>query len=167
MPWRLNHQSHDCILRRLFGHRSKKTSKLRVTGLCPGNSPVTGEFPPQMASNTGNVSIWWRHHVFFWYIMALVDYTSALKRRNGFMPNNRQSIIWNDHKRVSRRQMACLGPSELNIFGGARAWHVLSKGCLSRFIWPSWLIGIRWLIPLATFQELLSNLLGVKRSPQF
>ena len=25
--------------------RSKKTSKLRVTGLCEGNSPVTGEFP--------------------------------------------------------------------------------------------------------------------------
>ena len=27
------------------------------------NSPVTGEFPPQRASNTENVSIWWRHHV--------------------------------------------------------------------------------------------------------
>ena len=27
--------------------RSKKTSKLRVTGLCDGNSPVTGEFPAQ------------------------------------------------------------------------------------------------------------------------
>ena len=31
--------------------RSKKTSKLRVTGLCAGNSPGTGEFPAQMASN--------------------------------------------------------------------------------------------------------------------
>ena len=28
-----------------------------------GNSPVTGEFPAQMASNAENVSIWWRHHV--------------------------------------------------------------------------------------------------------
>ena len=37
-------------------------SKLRVTGLCAGNSPVTGEFPAQMASNAENVSIWWRHH---------------------------------------------------------------------------------------------------------
>ena len=43
--------------------RSKKTSKLRVTGLCAGNSPVTGEFPAQMVSNAENVSIWWRHHV--------------------------------------------------------------------------------------------------------
>ena len=57
-----NHQPHDCLLNRSFGHRSKKTSKLRVTGLCVGNSPVTGEFPAQMASNAENVSIWWRHH---------------------------------------------------------------------------------------------------------
>ena len=42
--------------------RSKKTSKLCVTGLCVGNSPVTGEFPTQRASITENVSIWWRHH---------------------------------------------------------------------------------------------------------
>ena len=58
-----NHQPHHCLLNRLFGHRSKKTSKLRVTGLCVGNSPGTGEFPAQMASNAENVSIWWRHHV--------------------------------------------------------------------------------------------------------
>ena len=40
-----------CLLNRLFRRRSKKTSKLRVTGLCAGNSPGTGEFPAQMASN--------------------------------------------------------------------------------------------------------------------
>ena len=27
-----------------------------------GNSPVTGEFPSQRASNAENLSIWWRHH---------------------------------------------------------------------------------------------------------
>ena len=43
-------------------YRSKKASKLRVTGLCMGNSLVTGEFPAQRASNTENVSIWWRHY---------------------------------------------------------------------------------------------------------
>ena len=58
-----NHQPRDCLLKRLFRRRSKKTSKLRVTGLCAGNSPVTGEFPAKMASNVENVSIWWRHHV--------------------------------------------------------------------------------------------------------
>ena len=46
-----NHQLHRCLLNRLF-RRLKETSKLRVTGLCAGNSPATGEFPAQMASET-------------------------------------------------------------------------------------------------------------------
>ena len=50
-----NHQPHDCLLNRLFRRRLKKTSKLRVTGLCAGNSPGTGEFPAQMASNAENM----------------------------------------------------------------------------------------------------------------
>ena len=58
-----NHQPFHCLLSRLFRGRSKKTSKLHITGLCAGNSPVTGEFPAQMASNAENVSIWWCHHV--------------------------------------------------------------------------------------------------------
>ena len=53
-----NHRRFDC----LFNRRSQETSKLRVTGLCAGNSPVTGEFPAQMAINAENVPIWWRHH---------------------------------------------------------------------------------------------------------
>ena len=57
-----NHQPHHCLLNRLFGCRSKKTSKLCVTGLCVGKSPGTGEFPAQMTSNAENASIWWRHH---------------------------------------------------------------------------------------------------------
>ena len=58
-----NHQPHDYLLNRLFRPKSKKTPKLRVTGLCEGNSPVTGEFSAQRANNAENVSIWWRHHV--------------------------------------------------------------------------------------------------------
>ena len=46
--------------------RSKKTSRLRVAGLCDGNSPVTGEFLAQRASKAENVSIWWRHHATLW-----------------------------------------------------------------------------------------------------
>ena len=37
-------------LNRLFRRRSKKISKLRVTGLCARNSSETGEFPATMAS---------------------------------------------------------------------------------------------------------------------
>ena len=54
---------------RLFRRRPKKTSKLRVTGLCEGNSSVTGEFPAQRTRSAENVSIWWRHHgavAFIW-----------------------------------------------------------------------------------------------------
>ena len=40
-----NHQPHGCLLNRLFRCRSKKTSKLRVTVLCVGNSPGTGDSP--------------------------------------------------------------------------------------------------------------------------
>ena len=56
-----NHQLHGCLLNRLLRRRSKKTSKLRGTGFCVGNLPVTGEFPAQKANNAENVSIWWRH----------------------------------------------------------------------------------------------------------
>ena len=69
LQWRHNehdgvssHQHRKCLLNRLFRHKSKKTSKLRASGLCVGNSPVTGEFPTQRASNAEDGSIWWRHH---------------------------------------------------------------------------------------------------------
>ena len=68
LQWRHNehddvsyHQPHDCLLNGLFKRRSKKTSKLCVTGLCEGNSRMTGEFPAQRTSNAEDVSIWWRH----------------------------------------------------------------------------------------------------------
>ena len=38
-----NHQPYDCLLKCLFRRKSKKTSKLRVTGLCAWNSPVNGD----------------------------------------------------------------------------------------------------------------------------
>ena len=57
-----NDRRLDCLLRRLFRRILKQTSKLRVTGLCEGNSPVTGEFPTQRATNAEIFSIWWRHH---------------------------------------------------------------------------------------------------------
>ena len=76
-----NHQPDHCLFNRLFGCRWKKTSKLRVTGLCAGNSPGTGEFPAEMASNEENISIWWRHH-------------GSSKRRNGCQGDISQSL-WN------------------------------------------------------------------------
>ena len=69
LQWRHNerdgvskHRRLHCLLNCWFRHRSKKTTKLRITGLCAGNSPVTGKFTAQKASDAENVSIWWRHH---------------------------------------------------------------------------------------------------------
>ena len=59
-----NHRYLDCLFNRLFRRRSKKTSKLLVTGLCEGNPHANSGFPSQRASNAENVSIWWRHHEF-------------------------------------------------------------------------------------------------------
>ena len=44
-----NHRRLHCLLNCWYRPRSKKTPKLRITGLCVGNSPVTGKFPAQKA----------------------------------------------------------------------------------------------------------------------
>ena len=43
--------------------RKHQSSASLAFVLCAGNSPVTGEFPAQRASNVENVSIWWCHHI--------------------------------------------------------------------------------------------------------
>ena len=81
----------------------KHQSKRHVTGFCAGNSPVTGEFPTQMASNAENVSIWWRHHVLasvgsIWrHLITVVyaffkSYTSLVKPEGGVL----FLYIWTD-----------------------------------------------------------------------
>ena len=54
-----NHQPNHCLLNLLFGCRLKKTSKLRVTGLCAGNSPVNS---PHKWPVTRKMFPWWHHH---------------------------------------------------------------------------------------------------------
>ena len=81
-----NHRRLDCFLKRLFRHRTKKTSKLRVTGLCEEDSPVTGEFLAQGASNAENVSIWWGHHDVYLILGHIYDSYSILLGKE--YPNN-------------------------------------------------------------------------------
>ena len=66
---------------RLFTWPFIQISKLRVTGLCAGNPPVTGEFPQQMASDAENDSIWWCHHeneYLFWSTSIVVSSLSSM-----------------------------------------------------------------------------------------
>ena len=57
--------------------RSKKISKLRVTGLCEDNSSVTGDFLAQMASNAENVLIWWRRHLYLHAVAKWIEVTEV------------------------------------------------------------------------------------------
>ena len=61
-----NHQPRE--FSRLIRQRSKKTSKLRVTGLCG-------------ASNAENVSIWWRHHAKRLLPRVSVEYINWKKKQ--------------------------------------------------------------------------------------
>ena len=49
----------------------KETPKSMLLALCEGNSPVTGEFPAQVASNAEKPSIGWCHHE---YIVIICKY---------------------------------------------------------------------------------------------
>ena len=59
---------------RSTGHRSYKTSKFRVTGLCERNLPVT--------SNAENVFISWHHHVIyvFYDVLVIVVWDNSIIR---------------------------------------------------------------------------------------
>ena len=83
-----NRQPHDCLLNRLFMRRSKKTSKLRVTGLCAGNSPVTGEFPAQMASTA---EIFFHLMTSSWTICLLMA-NQARRVPSGIVNNHRYTF---------------------------------------------------------------------------
>ena len=86
--WRLKSPASRMFTQLLFRRTSKKTSKLRVTCLCERNSPRTGVFPAQRASNAENVSIWWRQHVafqifiiaLFWAVSSILSVTADLWR---------------------------------------------------------------------------------------
>ena len=115
-----NPQPHDCLLNRLFRRRSKNTSKLRVTGLCTGNSAGTGEFAAQMACNAENVSIWWRHHV-----AVMFRYRSVLIQNSDLYKCMRFIKIRHQEYQNSN---ACLQYIQLCLIGSYR-YYPLSMGC--------------------------------------
>ena len=56
--------NHAVVYSTVYSGADQRKHQTRVTGLCEGNSPVTGEFPAQRASNPENVFISLRHHDF-------------------------------------------------------------------------------------------------------
>ena len=117
LQWRHNerdgvskHQAHDCLLNRLFRCRSKETSKLRVTVLCEGNSPVTGEFPTQRAVNVEKVSIWWRHHVKRYLICSYAHFSvhRMYIRKPGMNQNHAIGFIYEITSQLWKPEVANL-----------------------------------------------------------
>ena len=127
-----NHQPRYCLLNRLFRRKSKKTSKLRVTGLCAGNSPVTGEFLTQMASYAKIVSIWWRHHD------HIISSTAAPRfiRRN--RPVDSNVTVGDDHTFRCRTEAEPLAEIQWMINGEPvdreGKWRFYRRHILSRFL---------------------------------
>ena len=126
-----NHQPHDCLLNCLFTRRS--ISKFCVTGLCAGNSPVTGEFPAQKASNAENVSVWWRHHYEHNKCEKLISvikeaiatnnepWLHRLSRRYWLMRND--TAFFNSEQRVS----LCLLYDYSMMMGSKFCWNSLRR----------------------------------------
>ena len=118
-----NHQLHDCLRNRLFERRSKETSQLCVTGLCAGNSPVTGEFPAQRASDAENVSICWRHHdTFVPAVVAFVCGVAALVILAG-------AVAFVVALRKRHRKKHTDSASEVSGFGIIELFTVTSHEC--------------------------------------
>ena len=74
-----NHQPHGCLLNRLFRRRSKKTSKLRVTGLCawnspgPVNAPHKGPVTRKMFPFDDVIMYWWLDMITFSVTCLLIS----------------------------------------------------------------------------------------------
>ena len=173
-----NHQPRHCLLNILYKRRSNKTSKLRVTDLFAGNSPVTGEFPAQMASNAENVSIWWRQYVNAVWVSTLRNIfqwnfyrnssisKSHLQRGSHFVHDSihhyhlcwrydntrcmHACIIWN-HPLTHWGRVTHICVSKLTIMGSDNG---LSPGRRQAIIWTN--AGILLIGPLGTnFSEIL------------
>ena len=97
--------------------KKKKPSKLRVTGLCAGNSPGTGKFPAQMTSYAENVFIWWRHHEIG---AANVKWTTESKKTK-----IHEMLLWIFHGTVVMTSL-CSGSHRLPAFLSWLALNILS-----------------------------------------
>ena len=119
-----NHLCFHCLLNSWFRRRSKKTSKLRVTGLCAGNSSENGEFSAQKASNMENVSNWWRHHASQQFRCVIMVNIPSLKLLSVSQVVNFIAIYLSEQ---SRSHTPCI-PSKLlkdqDIFQMSSDWNL-------------------------------------------
>ena len=136
-----NHQFHDCLLNRLFRRRSKKTSKLRVTDLCEGNSPMTGEFPHKGPVTRkmfpfDDVIMWWFTLIPFdsWFLLPALTLNYALScSENGLVPQERIKTIFNQNKPIFKQKMSLkMVSAKYRPFVGTGATYTISLEMCTR-----------------------------------
>ena len=126
-----NHQPHGCLLNRLFRRRSKKTSRLCVTGLCVGNSPGPVNSPHKgpvtrkmfsfddviMSSQLAARAAFFTHHIVWWSIKFVVKILSIWMPRP--LPTWHSCLTrWNQNNRYKNK---CF----FHLRNGA-AYHVIN-----------------------------------------
>ena len=129
--------SQITCVNRLFMRRSKKSSKLRVTGICEGNPPTT--FRSQRASNAEKVSIKWRNHAQIYETlnvplgsiiteMQVQLHTTLIPYFMGLLPDT-----WNCGLRMRRE---CSEPHQCGLAIPtcimARVWRTCRDACRDR-----------------------------------
>ena len=88
-PWRLKSPATRRFIKLFALTNIKEISNSASLALCEGNSPATGEFPAQRASDAEKASIWWRHHGFIvlglnvWHVKWNKVYSFKLNRISG------------------------------------------------------------------------------------
>ena len=80
-----NHRRFDGFLNRLFRQIKENIKAPRNWTLCEGNSPETGEFPSQRASDAENASIWWRHRDADNYLCGLSAHSATNSNGKTFL----------------------------------------------------------------------------------
>ena len=95
------------------GADQEKTAKLRVTGFCEENPPMTCGFPSQKASNAENVSIGWRHHDYDLVDMRFPSSNNYEDPTRSQIPHVTtadcrdicKNVIWSDRRRRNKRKI--------------------------------------------------------------
>ena len=118
-----NHQPHNYLFNRLFKRRTKKTSKLRVTGLCEGNSPVNSPHKGPVTQKT------------FPFDDAIMDFSSVVTYRTVTSVSMHQRLVVRPAAQGHRRKRI-----EWNLYELARIsfWqniHLHNVRHISRYIW--------------------------------
>ena len=88
--------------------------KLRVTGLCEGNSPMTGEFPHKGPVTRkmfpfDDVIMWWFTLIPFasWFLLPALPLNYALScSENGLVPQERIKTIFSQNKPIFKQKMS-------------------------------------------------------------